>query len=349
MFRLKRKSKKNISYQKKLSIVVILLMLLLPLGKVNLYSYAATTESKKICIKESVEKGKFFAKTYTLDINTACSLVAKIKAKGIGTNLRLTIYGDCPDYFLGHNDLPVKILEKDAKGNVGGVLRTNHIMMADRYHLVVQSVNAIQENRTIELDFECKKIGVEDCDYSKIYLNNTKATATDFNIKNKKTHKFLLSGFREQKDISDYYKIHINKAGYLSLRFRTISNTGNVPFSLCMHSASKNKPYVVFKNPGKKFKAKLMKVTSGDYYLKVLANNSIKNHQIVYSLSVSKTENIKSVSINRKRLSLYCLQGYTTGKLTSAVNGKKSNSNNVVFRSSRSNVVSVSKAGKLTA
>lgn len=122
-------------------------------------------------------------------------------------------------------------------------------MMADNYHLLVQSTAPIKGNGRMELDFYCKKSSVEDYEYAKNGLNNTRNLATDFNINDKKTHQFLLSGYREQKDLSDCYKFHVDKAGYLALRVKSVSNTGKVPYAFYLYSTSENRQLAVFNNP----------------------------------------------------------------------------------------------------
>lgn len=332
-------------------LAAVLTLTMLATGSFPVEVYAETGKKQRLHVEEQLAEGQYFSKTYDLDVSTAGKLVAKVKAKGIGSGLRLTIYGSNSDYFIGHIDLPENVIRNDAKGNVSGSLQTNHIMMADNYHLLVQSTAPIKGNGRMELDFYCKKSSVEDYEYAKNGLNNTRNLATDFNINDKKTHQFLLSGYREQKDLSDCYKFHVDKAGYLALRVKSISNTGKVPYAFYLYSTSENRQLAVFNNPGQALKTKLVKVKPGDYCIEVLVNDAsgIIDHQIVYSLYAARAKNIKAVTLNKKKVKLYAMNGYCKDDLTVKVDGKKVGSNTVRYKSSSPSIVSVNQKGALIA
>ena len=66
----------------------------------------------------------------------------------------------------------------------------------------------------------------------------------------------------------------MDKAGYLALRVKSISNTGKVPYAFYLYSTSENRQLAVFNNPGQALKTKLVKVKPGDYCIEVLVNDA---------------------------------------------------------------------------
>lgn len=353
---LKRRKEMNAFLSCKRRIVALLaVLLILGLLVQSGGSYAEievqAAQSQKVHQTEKVIAGQFLSKTYDIDLNQAGSLVAKINAKGIGCKLLVIIYGSNSEYFLGHYDQPMKELGYDVHGNVKGSVKTDHIMMSDQYHLLVQSVGTIKGDGTITVDFSKKNKNVEDCDYSKIRLNNTKVQASEYNINNKKTHHYLLSGYREQKDLVDCYRFAVNRTGYVAIRTKEISNPGKVPYGIYVYSLKDNQLLTMITPAGKSLKTKLLKLDPGDYCVEVMAeeNSGITNHQILYSLYVAKATNITSVKLNKKSVKLYTMTGYRNASLSARIGKEKAGSDMIRYRSSKASVVSVSKTGKLKA
>ena len=311
----------------------------------------ATDSAGRVHKTEELAAGQSFSRIYNIDLKRAGDVMAKIKADGIGTKLLVIIYGSNSDYFLGHNDLPKKEFGYDINGNVNGSIQTDHIVMADQYHLLVQSVGAVRGSGKLTVDLSRKEASIEDYDYYKSRLNNTRVFAEEYNVSDRKTHTFMLSGYREQRDPIDYYKFTVDRTGYVALRTRTISNKGKVPYGIYLYSMNDNRLIAIVNQPGKSLVTRLVKLEPGDYCIEAMPNDNSKltNHQIIYSLYAARTENITSVSISRKKAKLYTLKGYRKAKLAGRLNHHKAGSSQIRFRSSKPSVVKVSKSGAITA
>lgn len=354
MFLKDKKSNRMIVFYKKkgtaLLLAVALLMMMLPWRTEHTYrAYAATgRKSSTQTIKVSMESGQIFSKIFDYDMKEAGILLADVEAKGVGCKLRLTIFGSNAEYSLGHTDLPQKELKTDSTGNVKGSLRAGHIMYCGTYHLLVQSEGLVKSSGTLTIRFSSKSSHIEN---GKGAWNDSRALATDYNINSKKSHQFLLSGYREQKDLEDYYRFHVDKPTYLAMRIKSVTNSGNVPYAFYVYSLTENKRVLVLNRPGKKLTAKLFKAKPGDYSVEVLVNDpeAMTNHQIVYSMYLAKAKKLRSVTLNHKDVKLYLAKNYNRFSLVAKADGKSAGKGTLTFRSSNPSVVKVDKKGKIMA
>lgn len=319
-------------------------------GTFHKNTYAAQKHTQYIHKTEQVTNGQYFSKEYEINTKQAGTLSAKIVVKNLGCDFHVSIYGSNSKFYLGNNNIPTLDLTSDKNRNASGVLKTDHIMYADVYKVLIQCKSPAQANGTITTDFTFQPSSCEDRDYLRLNSNDVLDSAKSHDLMDRKYHTYMLSGFSEQQDSSDCFDLYAKKKVTMSLRAKTVSNINHASYKINVIRA-KDKKLISSMTPKKALSTKLLHLSAGYYYVQVVANNNAlrSDQQILYMIYMAKARKIKSVSLNKKSLALYRLPGYTTGKLISKVNGKKSNSNNVVFRSSRSNVVSVSKAGKLTA
>ena len=321
-------------------------------GCINITAEAKkTNRTEHLHFSENITAGQIFRKTYTIKASSAGIISAKVMAKDLGCPLRITIYGNNPRYLSGNTEIPEITLSPNSSGISSGTIKTNHIVMADTYRLSIQGLSPVKSDGTLATDLYFNSSSIEDNTYADISVNDSPKTANNWNRFDHRYHTFMLSGYREQEDYTDFYRIYIKKKMYISLRAKTVSNTDNTNYYIRLIRQKDNATVVNFETPGKAPSATLVRLSPGDYYLQVSASQSqiLKNRQILYSIHIAKATNITSLKLNTRKSNLYQLKGYNTKKISSRINGKKASRHDVIYKSSHPSVASVSSTGKVTA
>lgn len=361
MFRQKTKEKQSANLVRCQGIAIlisaILLLTALPWFVFTGKAYAAEqVKLQKRNKKKIVEIVTPFDKTYDLDTHCAGNLVANINGRGVGCELHVRFELMPYAYIMSSwserpskkNDATVNTtLKPDANGDVSGQIRSSHILYEGTYHLRVWADDGIRAGSNVDVDLHCDKSNIEDYSSS---ADHAALMGTDINISQKKTHHYMLSGYSDQNDFEDSHRFHVDHKGYILLRTKTDSNTGNVPYTVTL-SRDDTKKKLVVHHPGKKQKQSKVKVKPGDYSIDVCAENKsgLTNRQILYSLYVARYYVVKSVKCNHKSLHLYNLSGYRKAKVKATINGGKPCGKWVRYKSGNPGVATVDQKGNIQA
>ena len=243
------------------------------------------------------------------------------------------------------------VLLSNKNGNVSGTLKSDHILLPDRYYINVSFNRPAVSSGKLLIKVKSSNAKIENSEYRTINDNDTLNGAKTINIHKHQYHQFLLSGFREQHNYADYYQIYNDRKGYFSFRINTIKNPAGVPYHVDLKRVSDGNVICSFKNPKGKHTGKLIKAEPGYYYIQVIVDDTVKcaNQQIVYQLYLTRTKKPKSISLNKQIIGLYTISGCNTTTLTTKLNRKKASITDIAFKTNRPSVASISKIGKLTA
>ena len=305
----------------------------------------------RLVMTDQVSKGEIYTQMYGLTCNKPGILIAKVSAQKIGCDLRLTIYGDNTSYGASSPDLATKVIKTNKKGNISGRIQTSHIMFKDRYIIKVEALSPAVNSGSVKINFYENEKNIEDASYDYNRKDDDASGAKYINITDKKTHKFMLSGYREQQDYSDYFKFSLHRTRYCALRFCTDVNDGKVPYFARILRYSDGKQIAKLGPITQKWHTKLLKLPATDYYLQVYTNkdSKLEGHQIVYSCYIVQAQRIDSIRINKKNLSLYNIKPYHTARIKASLKPAEKDKNAISYKSSNAKVASVSSSGKVTA
>ena len=312
---------------------------------------AAATGKKAQHHIEKIRKEQIFSKTYTVSSKTSGRITVRIRTSKIDKTLKVALCGSSMRYNHRSNVIPFKELKVDKKGKICGQIKTDHIVMADTYKVIIQSKGVINKSGTIKTDIIYEPAEIDEKTYQDLNNNDTPSEAKDYNITNHKEHKRILSGFDEQCDYADYDRLYIDKDTFLSLRIKTISNKKKEHYHVRLVRYWDNAVITEIDNPKYKLVTRMVHLMPGYYYLQISSSDGhlLKDNQIIYSIYMAKTINISSVSTNKQELTLYDLRRYNETTLSSRINGKKASRHDVIYKSSHPSVASVSSTGKVTA
>lgn len=298
---------------------------------------------------EQIVAGQYFSKEYAINAKQAGTLSARINTKNLGCEFHVTLYGSNTKYYLGNKDLPTIDLKPNKNRDSSGELKTTHVMLADVYKVLIQCKGPAEANGTLTIDYDFHPSSCEDIDYRRINIDDTLDAAKSKDLDDKKFHTYMLSGFSEQKDLSDCFELYARKNTRLSFRTKTISVLNKAKCRVNIIRAKDNKTIASIQ-PKKQLTTRVPLLAPGYYYVQIDSPNGLKdNQQILYSIYMAKAANIKSVKLSKRAVTLYQLRGNQDATLAVQVNHQKKISNLVRFKSSNPSVASVSQSGKLTA
>lgn len=358
MFLQKTRRKQPCNYARTQRIAILLSAILLltavPWLAFGTKAYAANaTGTKKRGKKRVVELVQPFDKTYELEVKGAGKMIADINAKGVGRDLHVSFdlipFAYIMEYWqpkqTGHTMNTT--LKANANGDVSGEVKSDHILYEGTYHLRVWADDGIRLGTNVDVNLHCQNVKIEDASF---HADNAIVAGSDISITDKKTHHYMLSGYSDQNDYEDGHGFHVDHAGYVTIKAKTDSNPGNVPYSVTLSRDTDHKKIKVY-HPGKKACKDRIKVKPGDYSLSVQVEDKRKltDRQILYSLYVARYIMVKSVRCDHKSLQLFDLRGYRRANLKATINGSKPAGKWVRFKSAKPSVVSVSQKGVLQA
>jgi hypothetical protein len=333
--------------KKKISSVLLLTLVafLLPIT-------AVTTNAKTyLSMTDSVRKGELYTKMYGLTCSRPGVLIAEIKGKNLNVDLRVTIYGDHTSYGSSSSDLPTKVLHTNKKGDISGTLKTSHIMFKDRYVVKVQALSPAKHSGQVKINFYEEEYNIEDASYTDKSKDDYVSGARYIDLTDKKVRSFMLSGYREQKDESDYFKFSLHRPRYCAFRLYTKQNDGKVPYYVRILHYSDGKQIAKLGPITTKRCTKLLKLPATDYYLQVYTpdSNRLEGHQIVYSCRLIPSQRIDSIKLNHDQIKLYSINPYQCAQLKAKLTPTNKDKHTIEYKSNNHKVASVTNSGKITA